>query len=342
MEKQGIPPFAALKAFEATFRLGGVRRAAESLGVSHAIVSRHIASLEDWLGLSLVSRLGNRLELNEQGRRYHAKVAAAFAELAFATRELRQDDGSPSLRLYCIPGLSIQWLSRQLIDFERSHPDFVVDLKPTDTPADLHAHEADANIVFHRDSEGQFVADRWIKVQEMIRPEQIVVTSPDLAAQLGPLSSATELLDLPLLHGGHQGDWRAWLAFNGVRMPNQLPGTLCWHVHMAIEAAKMGRGVLLTNRYLVQQELAKGELTELPIQGTAAVAIGTYMFIAREDRWNAPPIAALRRFLFDRMRQAGEVAAGSPAARHPDDFGKIASSHQTSLPWEQRSSAMDG
>lgn len=302
MERQNIPPFAALKAFEAAFRLGGVRKAAESLGVSHAIVSRHIASLEDWLGVSLVSRSGNRLELNQLGKRYHAKVSAAFSELSFATRELRQDDGEQALRLYCIPGLSIQWLSRQLIDFERSNPDIVVDLKPTDTPADLHAHEADANIVFHRDSEGQFAADRWIKVQELVRPEQIVVTSPDLARRIGNLDQAAELLDMPLLHGGHQGDWRAWLAFNGVRMPGQLPGTLCWHVHMAIEAAKMGRGVLLTNRFLVQQELAKEELAELTIQGTASVAIGTYIFMARDDRWTSPPIAALRRFLFERMR----------------------------------------
>ena len=304
MEKQSIPPFAALKAFEAAFRLGGVRKAAESLGVSHAIVSRHIASLEDFLGVSLVSRSGNRLELNDLGKRYHAKVSAAFAELTFATRELRQEDGDRTLRLCCIPGLSIQWLSRQLADFERLNPDFAVDLKPTDTAADLHTHEADANILFHRDSEGQFVADRWIKVQELVRPEQIVVTSTSLAEQLGTIGRAGELLDLPLLHGGHQGDWRAWLAFNGVRMPDQLPGTLCWHVHMAIEAAKMGRGVLLTNRFLVQQELAKGELIELAVEGTASVAIGTYIFVARDDRWTSPPIAALRRFLLDRMHSA--------------------------------------
>jgi DNA-binding transcriptional LysR family regulator len=45
-----LPPFAALRAFDAIGRRGGIRRAAEELGISHAIVSRHLAALETFWG----------------------------------------------------------------------------------------------------------------------------------------------------------------------------------------------------------------------------------------------------------------------------------------------------
>ena len=46
----------ALRAFEATARLRSFSAAADELSVTHGAISRHIRSLEDSLGLALLTR----------------------------------------------------------------------------------------------------------------------------------------------------------------------------------------------------------------------------------------------------------------------------------------------
>ena len=130
----------------------------------------------------------------------------------------------------------------------------------------------------------------------------MIVTSRDMAATL-QLGSAEDLLTAPLLHEEHHEQWRAWLAENGVAIEGRaLPGPLLWHAHLAIAAARQGRGLALANRYLVGRDLANGSLVELVVPGTRNVQIGSYWFVARADRWSSPAISRLRTFLRQRAR----------------------------------------
>ena len=56
-DRKALPPFATLRAFEAVGTLRGIRRAAQALKLDHAVVSRHIRSLEEWAGVRLVERV---------------------------------------------------------------------------------------------------------------------------------------------------------------------------------------------------------------------------------------------------------------------------------------------
>lgn len=69
-----LPPLNALRAFEATARLGGVGRAAQDLHVTHGAVSRQLKLLEDHLGMALFQRAGRGLRLTAAGTRlqWHA------------------------------------------------------------------------------------------------------------------------------------------------------------------------------------------------------------------------------------------------------------------------------
>lgn len=51
-----LPPLAALRAFEATARLGGLARAAAALNVSTSAVRHQIRGLEESLGVRLLER----------------------------------------------------------------------------------------------------------------------------------------------------------------------------------------------------------------------------------------------------------------------------------------------
>ena len=299
----GLPPFAALRAFEVLGRVGGIRRAGQELGLDHTVVSRHVRALEDWLGVPLVDRGGGRVALTEAGRAYHARISAAIHDLAAATRDAMATGTSDAVRLWAVPGLATQWLSDQLADFERSDPGFAVELRPTDACANLAQFQADADIRFYGDDWPPRPGGPGLQTLELARPPLMIVASPQLAASLD-LTCAADLLSAPLLHEEHHEQWRAWLAHNGVTPAgHMLGGPLLWHAHLAVAAARQGRGLALANRFLVERDLASGALVAVAVPGTQTVAIGSYWFVARADRWSSPAIARLRTFL---RQRAGE------------------------------------
>lgn len=296
-----IPPFAALRAFEAVGREGGIRKAAAALNLDHAVVSRHIRLLEEWLGIGLFHRDGGRLRLTEAGGRFHARISGAIAEIAHATTDAMDNDGhrGRSLKLWCVPGFAAQWLTDQIADFEALHPDHRVELRPTDAAADLLAREADIDIRFYGDDWPPSPGGKGLRFVALARPSILMVANPGMAARLADAAPA-DLLDAPLLHEEHDEQWRAWLRLNGVAVNGRIPGPLLWHAHLAIAAARRGRGVALASDYLVARDLKQGALVEVRMPGTRQVELGTYAFVTREDRWSSPAIAALRRFLLAR------------------------------------------
>lgn len=293
-----LPPFAALRAFEVLGRVGGIRRAGQVLGIDHTVVSRHVRALEDFLGVPLVDRAGGRLVLTEAGHAYHGRISAAIHDMAAATRDAMAKATSEGVRLWAVPGFATQWLSDQLADFERSAPGFAVELRPTDACASLAQFEADADIRFYGDDWLPRPGGPGLQTLELARPPLVVVASPALAATLR-LDRPEDLLSAPLLHEEHHEQWRAWLASNGV-VAQALGGPLLWHAHLAIAAARQGRGLALASHYLVARDLASGALVELAVPGTSPVRIGSYWFVARADRWSSPSIARLRTFLRQR------------------------------------------
>jgi len=299
--RSDLPPFAGLRAFEAVFRTGGIRRAGVSLGIDHAVVSRHLRRLEDWVGRPLFLRKDGRLQLTEAGARLHSRVSGALLELSSAVQDAKGQGREVPLRLTCIPGLSIQWLSTELAAFERRHPEARVELRPVELAPDLLAREADVDIRYHRDGEPPPSAVRGIKSMELARPPVAPVASPAIARQLlaGGLDG---LMEAPLLHETDRSEWRAWLILNGVEIADELPGPLCWHAHLAIAAARLGRGVALANPFLVRSELARGELVTLAFPGARMAALGAYQISGREDRWSTPTFQALRRALVPRAQ----------------------------------------
>jgi DNA-binding transcriptional LysR family regulator len=304
-----LPPFASLRAFEAVFRLGGLRRAASQLGLDHSVVSRHIRSLEDWFGTSIVVRDGGKLTLTAAGRHFHDRLSNAIAELAAASAELRSEPASRQIRLWCVPGFAIQWLSGQLASFEEAHGDVAVELRPTDDVPNFGVDEADVDVRYYFDNWGAPPGGPGLKILDLARPVVFPVASPAFVERVGMPTSIRDLLDLPLLHEEHHVQWQNWLAANGVAIENP-PGTLAWHAHLALDAARLGRGVALANVLLAGRELERGELVELVIPGMKRPSEGRYAFVAREARWSHPASRALRAFLAEQTRAHLKREAG--------------------------------
>jgi LysR family transcriptional regulator, glycine cleavage system transcriptional activator len=293
-DRPAIPPFAALRAFEAVGRLGGVRRAALSLGLDHAVVSRHVRWLEAWSGVQLVDRQHNGGRLTEAGSAYHGRIAGALAEIASASADLNRSGGHTLLNVWCIPGFASQWLLTRLGRFRDSHPSFQIEIHPTDTAPDFTSREADADVRYVRMEQLDHPTPGAHCV-EIARPEVFAVASPRLLDKLGGINSVEQLLKAPLLHEADQEEWRAWLEINGVTVTRPLPGPRLWHGHLTVAAAARGEGIALANPFLLGDELNSGRLVRVGA-GHAAV-LGAYSFFCRKDLWQSPGMMHFRHWL---------------------------------------------
>lgn len=289
---------AALRAFEAVARLGGVRRAAKELNIDHAVVSRHIRSLETWVDTQLVVRNATGYTLTTEGDAYYAEVYAALTQIANATARLIKREGDLKLSIWCIPGFAWLWLSDRLGEFIAANPDIDVDFRPADASPDFRSKEVDGDIRYLREWE-EADLPRQLHRLEFARPPVFPVASPELIARMPPIREAANLLGWPMLHEDCDAEWVHWLKAQGVSGDARLPGMRLWQAHLTLNAARQGHGVALANPMLLNDDLEAGRLCRVvPEQGAfETVKFGGYTFLAREDRWNAPATFRFRRWL---------------------------------------------
>ncbi len=297
--RKSLPPFATLRAFEAVGRLSGIRRAAQALNLDHAVVSRHLRSLEEWAGVQLIHRRHGNATLTAEGAKYHARVTAALAEIADATTELVCQRETNRLNIWCVPGLASQWLTSRLSEFQLSNPGLELELHPTDGSPDFNRYEADVDIRYIAGNDPISCATTCGGVRrfEIARPPVLAVASPACMASLPPIRTPADLLQAPLLHEESHRQWQAWFALHGVEAPATLQGPRLWHAHLTIEAARRGQGVALANPFLLSDDLTQGRLISLLSCSEHDDALGSYVFSARADRWQSAAVVRFRRWL---------------------------------------------
>lgn len=291
-----LPPFAALRAFEAIGTCGGIRNAAEALLTDYATVSRHMRALEAWFGVPLWDRTrGGGGQFTPAGREYYRRVASALAEIALATSELTRREDISKLTLWCYPGIASEWLAGRLGDFAQTHPEVDITLVPTEDTPDFSQHHADARLYYEADTQIAPREEGFVRRLRIARPPTLAVASPELLDLMGAPQRPEDLPKMPLLHEGpNDGEWRRWLAHYGVQ-PASLPGVHFQHGHLTLAAAREGSGVALANELLVRGYLRTGELVQLG--DWTPVNLGSYVFEARRDRWRNSIIASFRAWL---------------------------------------------
>lgn len=309
-----LPPFAALRAFEAVGRLSGIRRAASALGISHAIVSRHVRSLEKSVGTLLFDRANGNL--TEAGRSYHARISASIGEMMAATNAVR-DRRSGQLVIWCAPGLAASWLTGRLPRFAALKSQLIIDLRSEILSLDLGADRVDGDIRWMDDAAPP--SERAVRSVELARPDIVPVCSPPVAERLrATLRTAADFLDAPLIEEGGPQEWRLWFDNQGINDTPRLRVGRYGHAHLALAAARAGQGVALGNHYLIGEDVAAGRLVVLEAadRPLRTVKQGAYLFAAQSSMWADPAIVSFRNWLVEEFRRDAPPTArgGSPVA----------------------------
>ncbi|PZU06110.1 LysR substrate-binding domain-containing protein [Sphingomonas sp.] len=306
-DKKSVPPFAALRAFEAYGRLGGFRKAAQALSVDHAVISRHLRALEAIIGTALIERQrGAEHWLTADGRAYHARISKALDDIAAATDALRHRHQDRFL-IWCSPGFANNWLLERLMDFNARFPAIDLALRPSDEPVKFTINEADGDIRYLRNGDEAHLP-AGLRRDELARPNVFPVASPRFVATMEDrLNTVHDLLQFRLLHEDGDLEWRTWLSAHGITHDRPLPGPRLWHANTTMDAARSGQGIALTNHFLLAKSLEDGTLVKvLPRQEPLRrVELGAYNLIAREDRWNNISLIRFRQWIREGVQKSG-------------------------------------
>lgn len=302
------PPLAALRAFEAVGRLGGIRRAAKELMIDHAVVSRHVRSLEASMGVPLIVRSSTGNLLTPHGESFHRKIAAALSIISSATGEV-MSGGDLRLSVSCSPDLAAPWLAELIGDFSAENPEIDVDFRPADDAPGRRSEDVDCDIRYLHDWEVDALPSRLHRL-EIARPAVFPVAGRDFAARRPPIERAKDLLALPLLHKDGDAEWSNWFSAQGVGPTGRLPGLRLQHARQTLEAARRGQGVALADDMVMADASTADDLVKLePSSGSfEPVRFGAYTLFAREDRWAAPETLRFRSWLLKKTPQTFAAA----------------------------------
>ncbi|TRX73769.1 transcriptional regulator GcvA [Pseudomonas mangiferae] len=250
-----LPPLAALRSFEAVARLGSVTRAAAELHVTHSAVSQQITQLEDALGVALFLRVGRGLHLSEDGRLYALQVRQGLAGLADATRLVRARPRQDELVIAVLPSFAQHWLIPRLPRFRDRHPHYRIRLQASLAIQDLRQGLADVAI---RMGQGNWDG---LAQHRLFDDELLMVAAPHFAGGQLPRTPA-EIRACPTIRSNEA--WQAWCDAAGLDIPDDVSGSL-WvnDSNLSLEAVRLGQGVALERRSLVDAALQRGELVAL-------------------------------------------------------------------------------
>src|SRR5688500_8601231 len=292
-----LPSVPLLCAFEAAARTGSVSAAARELALTQSAVSRQIRALEEQLGAPLFVRERQSIRLTLAGDSYARDIRDALRRIGMATLNFRANPSGGTLNLSVLPTFGTRWLAPRLPGFVDAHPDIKLNLTTRHGELDFRAEPLDAAICL-----GVPPLTGLESVE--LRSETILPFCSPAARAGGTFESAADVRRLPLLVLISRPDaWERWLAAHGASAED-VHSMMFDAFGPIIEAAAAGLGAALLPTFLVEKELARGELVpviDLPIAGDEA-----YHLVWPAERSLYPPLLAFRQWLLGRIGASDE------------------------------------
>ena len=247
-----------LASFYEVVQRGSFSAAADALGVSKGMLSRHVSSLESPLNAQLLQRTTRRLSLTEAGRVLHQQAGEIFAlarEAEEGIRALTEED-SGRLRFTCPVSTGDRMVSELLARFAELCPGVQVELNFTNAMIDMSQGENDIAL-----RAMELIPDNLVALP-LGRLKDVVVASPALLAREGIPATPYELGGRSCLLQGHNPDWEQWHFRQGEEEAHILvQGRVrANHYSTLLQLTRAGMGFAKCPLMLVEASLARGEL----------------------------------------------------------------------------------
>lgn len=135
----------AARVFVTTVEQGSLTKAADHLDMSTAMVSRHLAAIESWLGARLLHRTTRRISLTDAGQ----AALGGCRQLLELAEDMKHQAGevtrvpSGRLRIASSASFAEAQLAPALVEFQQRHPQVDFSLVAAERSLDLAAERID-------------------------------------------------------------------------------------------------------------------------------------------------------------------------------------------------------
>lgn len=280
---------------------GSLTRAAETLDLSRAMVSRHLKGLERWLGARLLHRTTRRVSLSEAGvealprLRQMLELAADLQAVSGAHRA----EPTGKLRITTSLSFAMSCLIHAVVDFQVRYPRIQIELLTVDRAVDLVNDRIDLAVRITNGLGDGVVARRLATCRS------VLCASPAYLERRGRPVRPVDLRSHDCItHAfGTRAEYRLSQAgrLTNVAVTGPLSGN---ETAMLRQAALAGAGIAMLPTYFVGEELARGTLVRL-LPDHEPDVLGIYaVYLSRQHQ--PLPLKLLIEFLSERF--GGDVA----------------------------------
>ncbi len=235
--------------------------AATKLGLGKSVVSQHIRSLEEGLGVRLINRNTRSFSLTDDGDRFfhHCVHMLESAEAALNSINNKQAPVRGLLRITAPHNLGLSFIVGLIHRFRSQHPDIEIDLALDDAIVNLIEEQVDIAIRVGplRDSRHHFVR---LCHYELIMCAGSAFPKSRLPAEPADLVSVP-WVEVPRQSIGHK---LSLLHANGTRKTVKIYPSITTNSGLAAQALiRMGDGIGILPDYAVSAELKSGTLVRV-------------------------------------------------------------------------------
>lgn len=293
-----LPDFEGLAMFAKVAEERSFARAAKTLGVSVATVSRGVARLEERLGARLFNRTSRQLSLTEFGARLAERASRICCEAEEMENAARELSSRPRglIRLAVPMSFGLRWVAPILPDFFEQYPDISIDLHMSDASVDLVGDGFDAALRIAVLPDSSLVARRLAPVAPFI------LAAPAYLEKYGCPDHPRDLAAHHLLGYSYRPKQDVWRLKNRqgdeeyVTPSGPLRAT---NSEALVPLALRGLGICELPEFLASEYLADGRLKAILQDWT--LPSGALYFVTPSARARPAKIEALSEFMIARL-----------------------------------------
>ena len=301
--------------------------AARHFGMSPAMVSKHVQTLEERLGVRLLNRTTRRVSATEVGQNYYEHCVRILSDIEEAERAAGDLQTAPRglLRVSASVSFGMRHLAPAIADYLATYPEVSIELSLDDPYVDLLEERFDVAIRLGR------LADSSLIARKLGSVETILCASPAYLERNGAPQIPGDLAKhncLVYTYATPQSVWH-FVNQNGIEDAIRISGRFLANSGDALlTLALKDAGVILAPDYIVEDELKAGRLVRLlpaykAVETPVHAVYPHSRFLSAKTR-TFVDFLTLRFGHSARIRQDGDD--GSPAA--PTSPGFVAVSSQ--------------
>ncbi|MDO1509070.1 MULTISPECIES: LysR family transcriptional regulator [unclassified Neisseria] len=204
----------SLKVFRQVVENGSFTRAAEHLGISNAMASKHVNHLESTLQAKLLHRNSRNLHLTETGKEYYRQCCHALETLETAAQKAAGVTEKPQgiLRITMPQWFANPRISRWISEYTQRYPEVALDLVLSNRHTDLIADGFDLALRVSNDPNPSLIVKPLADIEflllaspDYLRRNGVPQTPEEVARHLAILPSYTNISRIEIQHK-HSGE----------------------------------------------------------------------------------------------------------------------------------------